>query len=356
MTVIAIWDLQDVTFSGTPFASSALADSGDIGSTFVIDPASTRVYADMGDGDADFQDGDIDQELSSSLTVNGGSYSAGSNIETEYSYVVRPVGGATDGSEDVVIYGVEVSAGMVGFASNGFLAPGVSYEIVAIDSNDPVIAYSSLFICFRTGSRIQTPDGLRVVDRLQAGDLVCTKDDGHLPVIWAKTSVVQGLGAAAPVRFGPRALARLGLDEALRTHARFLTVSPQHRVLTHDASGAEVLVPARAFVGWQDVEVAPDPMVSYRHILLEKHALVSSEGLFSETLNPGPASFRAMPLKSKMELLALRPQAVHQRAYVDARPSLGAGQWRRQQGLSANMKAATEMAKLGQCHAPAHEQ
>lgn len=341
MTVIAIWDLQDVTFSGTPFASSALADNGDIGSTFVIDPASTRVYADMGDGDSEFQDGDSDQELNSSLNVNGSSYSAGSNIETEYSYVVRPVGGATDGSEDVTIYGVEVSAGMVGFTSNGYLAPGVSYEIIAIDSQDPVVNYSSLFICFCTGSRIQTPDGLRLIETLRAGDFVCTKDDGNLPVVWAETSVVRGIGLAAPVRFGPQSLSVLSHGRATGTDTSFLVVSPQHRILTQDASGAEILVPARAFIGWRDVVIAPEPLVAYCHILLEKHALVLSEGLFSETLNPGPASFRAMPIKSKMELLALCPQAVNQRTYIDARPTLGAGKWRRQKGLSANVKAAT---------------
>ena len=327
MAVFAIWDLEDVTFSGSPFASAATADSDDIGTTFVINPSSTRLYADMVDNDPTFQDGDGTQELTSGLVVNSSSYTVGETIETEYSYVVRAVGGPTDGSEDVTIYGIEISGDMVGFSADGFLAPGITYEIVAVDSNDPEVPYSNLFICFGQGAEIQTPTGLRPVEELRINDFITTKDDGDLPILWAKTIHVCGTGKSAPIRFGHDALKALGGQVGGRSAS--LTVSPQHRMLTTTPLGDEVLVPARAFVGWRDVAQTPQSVVAYTHILLEKHALIQGGGVYSESLNPGPMTFKVSSLKTRMELLRLCPNAVDGRAYDDIRPTIGAGKWRR---------------------------
>lgn len=138
--------------------------------------------------------------------------------------------------------------------------------------------------CFVAGTMILTPDGERPVESLQAGDLVTTRDDGPQPVRWIGQRRVEARGALAPIEiregtFGPH---------------RLLLLSPQHRILVRDALAellfgeAEVLVAAKDLVNDRSVRVREGGMVDYVHILFDKHQLVSSAGLTTESFLPGP--------------------------------------------------------------------
>ncbi|MFT6451936.1 MAG: hypothetical protein ACJA06_001423, partial [Halocynthiibacter sp.] len=221
MPSFAAWQLNDVSFSGTPFASNATADSGDIGTTFVINAGAHPSLLTLTDDDPDFVDGDASQDLSGAQTFNGTSYSSGTAIHTEYSYIVRPAGGATDGSDDITIYAVEISGGVEGFVADGFMQPGVTYTIIAVDDNSPSVPYASLYVCFRAGTLISAARGLVPVESLIAGDKIQTLDNGYQPILWAGQSEVRGTGAMAPVRF----------ETGVLGNDRPLFVSPQHRML-----------------------------------------------------------------------------------------------------------------------------
>ena len=133
--------------------------------------------------------------------------------------------------------------------------------------------------CFTPGTRIETADGPRAVEDIAAGDLVLTADDGLQPVLWVRRCRVAARGAYAPVRIAAGAL---GND-------RDLTVSPQHRILVEGwaaelyAGQDAVLVPAIHLVDGDKVRVIEGGEVEYLHLAFETHALVRSEGIWSES-------------------------------------------------------------------------
>ncbi|SFI69548.1 Hint domain-containing protein [Celeribacter neptunius] len=327
MSVVAVWDLQDVTFTGTPFASGATADASDVGTTFTINAGPQLV--DFSDDDGFFEDADSSQDLVSPVTLGGTTYTAGDAVENEYSYIVRPVGGATDGSEDVTIYAFEVSADVVGMASDGYLKPGTTYEIIAKDSDDPVVAYSAMFVCFVAGTRIATPSGPRPVEELRVGDLVATREGGDQPLIWCGQSTVPGEGAQAAIRFGPKAVAALGGAPSRAP----LLVSPQHRMFWPDPEHGPRLVPAKAFLGWRDVRAARRRQQHYVHLMLAEHALLESAGIWSESFNPGPQALRSLPARMRAQILSRFPAAADRRVFPDLYPVDRVGPFRRRLGL-----------------------
>ena len=55
--------------------------------------------------------------------------------------------------------------------------------------------------CFTPGTMIETPDGPRLVEDLQPGDMVTTVDHGAQPLLWVGRTRVQAEGKLAPIRF-----------------------------------------------------------------------------------------------------------------------------------------------------------
>jgi hypothetical protein len=153
--------------------------------------------------------------------------------------------------------------------------------------------------CFTEGVLIRTAEGARAVESLRAGDLVWTADGGPRP-----------LRRLLSRRLGPEELAAdPGLRPILiRAHAfgpgrpaRDLRVSPQHRILVTGWRSAlhwgadEVLVPARALADGVRVEVdAAAAEVTYYHLVFDRHEIVESEGLLSESYLPGPLTLRGL--------------------------------------------------------------
>lgn len=160
-----------------------------------------------------------------------------------------------------------------------FVASSYVTQSTALDLDDLTPA------CFTPGARIDTASGPRPVERIGAGDLVVTLDDGLQPVIWAGRCRVAARGRFAPVRIARGAL---GNDRAL-------LVSPQHRVLVSGwaaelLTGQDaVLVAARHLVDGRRVRVVAGGMVDYLHLGFERHALIRSEGIWTESRFAGKA-------------------------------------------------------------------
>lgn len=145
--------------------------------------------------------------------------------------------------------------------------------------------------CFAPETRIATPSGLRALADLRPGDAVLTRDHGAQPLRWVGMGAVPGLRRGAPVWFEA---GTVGNSAPLR-------LSQQHRLLVHlpeelaaAHGGAEVLVPARAFLNGATVRLEPRPVMRYMHLLFAAHEVIEAEGAACESLFLGPITRRAL--------------------------------------------------------------
>ncbi len=142
------------------------------------------------------------------------------------------------------------------------------------------------------------------MDDLSPGDMVMTKDEGAQPLRWIGQRRVAAKGDYAPIRiaantFGPH---------------RELLLSPLHRVLIRDSLAellfgeTEVLVAARDLVNDRSVRRVEGGMVDYVHILFDRHQVVFSEGLETESFLPGPQTAKSFEAEIVQEICALFPE------------------------------------------------
>jgi hypothetical protein len=166
--------------------------------------------------------------------------------------------------------------------------------------------------CFVAGTRIRTPGGEVPVETLLPGDLVLTQDEGAQPLRWIGRRRVAARGDFAPIRIAANTFG---------TH-RDLLLSPLHRVLIRDSLAEllfgerEVLVAARDLVNDRSVRRIEGGEVEYVHILFDRHQVVFSEGLPTESFLPGPQTARSFEAAIVEEICALFPE-------ID--PATGAG-------------------------------
>ena len=158
--------------------------------------------------------------------------------------------------------------------------------------------------CFTAGTRIRTPYGAVPVEMLSPGDLVSTRDDGPQPLRWIGSRTVAAEGKLAPV------LIRAG---SFGSH-RDLLVSPHHRVLLRGAQAellfgeAEVFAAAGDLVNGRSVVQQPGGEVTYVHMLFDRHQVVWSEGLETESFLPGPQISGIMEQNTLQEICTLFPE------------------------------------------------
>ncbi|WP_323005085.1 choice-of-anchor L domain-containing protein [Pseudorhodobacter sp.] len=199
-------------------------------------------------------------------------------------------------------------------ASNTF-----SYEVSdGLGTTDTAfVTVVTLPPCFTRDTRIQTDRGEIAVQDLMAGDRVWTLDSGLQPVRWVGASTALGHGAFAPVIIDANSFG---------VHDR-LVVSQQHRILFRGARAellcgeAEVLIRAQHLVNGRNVRLDQSgEEVEYFHILCDRHEIVMSNGLETESFHPGAQVLNAMEQDTRDEVLALFPQLrTNANAFVAAR-------------------------------------
>lgn len=177
--------------------------------------------------------------------------------------------------------------------------------------------------CFVKGTRIRTPDGEKLVENLEVGDLVDTRDHGPQPIRWIGNRTVPAKDNHTPIV----------IEAGTFGHHDRLVVSPQHRVLlTHWMSELmfgedEVLVAAKDLVNGVSVRELPGGEVTYFHILFDDHQIVWSEGLLTESFLPGPQVMSCLDTAVRDEVLSLFPEIdpdTHHGYGPSARPGLRA--------------------------------
>ena len=158
--------------------------------------------------------------------------------------------------------------------------------------------------CFTTGTAILTPQGPRAIEVLRPGDLVVTRHDGPQPIVWigrrrlSQTEVMQA-PHLRPVRIAP----------GVAGNTRPLLVSPQHAVLV-TCGGGESLVRAvhlARLPGGAARVVRRSRPVTYVHLLFDRHQIVQSNGVWTESFYPGPQALATLDQPEVAELLTLFP-------------------------------------------------
>ncbi|WP_171211716.1 Hint domain-containing protein [Ruegeria sp. HKCCA5426] len=170
--------------------------------------------------------------------------------------------------------------------------------------NAPLSPGDSGAACFVAGALVETPDGPRRVETLRPGDLVLTVDDGACPVRWVGGQTVRGNGRFAPVRIQAGTLGA----------QRDILVSPQHRLLISGWQAQllfgedDVLIAASALTNGKTIASAPCDIVRYVHLMFDRHQLVSTSGLISESFFPGGEGLKGLGADTADELFALFPE------------------------------------------------
>ncbi|MGK7651137.1 Hint domain-containing protein [Roseovarius sp. B08] len=158
--------------------------------------------------------------------------------------------------------------------------------------------------CLVRGSRILCEQGEVPVEELRVGDLVVTRDDGLQPLRWVGHREVAGAAAYAPIRI---AAGTFGEHNEL-------WLSPLHRVLIRDSLAEllfgerEVLVAAKDLVNDGSVRRVEVERVDYFHLLFDRHQVIMSEGLPTESFLPGPQIKNSFEAEIVHEICKLFPE------------------------------------------------
>ena len=179
-----------------------------------------------------------------------------------------------------------------------------TYTVTDGVDSDTGIVNATGVPCFVAGTMIATPSGEVAAEELVPGQLVLTQDDGAQPLRWLGTRTVKAEGDFAPIHIRANTFG---------TH-RDLLVSPLHRILIRDNlaellfGDAEVLVTARDLVNDRSVRRKPGGMVTYVHLLFDRHQVVFSEGLETESFLPGPQTTKSFESEVVDEICAIFPE------------------------------------------------
>ena len=183
------------------------------------------------------------------------------------------------------------------------LQNGTFVSSTYVSSQGPLIPSQLGPTCFTRGTLIETENGPRPIESLEAGDLVLTADHGLQPICWISRRRFPGQGDCAPIRIAKSALG----------NTRDLVVSPQHRLLLTGWRAElffgedEVLVAAKHLTGHDRIHRLECDEVEYFHLLFDRHQIIFAEGIASESFDPMGDYARA-DREMRAEVLRLFPE------------------------------------------------
>lgn len=330
MANFSIWMLgaSNITISGGGSLSGITQGDGShlVGQTLRLDAGAwQQTFISDGWFDGSLDDNDSGQVLNGTQTIDGTTYSSGTQVEAEYRLTLQDP--ATGQTWDAIGYNIVNSnpghATIEGLAFvgpvGGFPPVGVDLKVVSAfegpGSNGQASINAGSFAsppCLTTGCVIATPSGPVAVEDLCLGDLVWTRNGPARSVRWIGKVVVGARELAARPSFRPVRIAR-GAFSANQPD-RDTLLSQQHRVLLSDWRAEmfygldEVLVPARNLVNDHSITIAKDvASVTYYHLLFDQHEIIEANGIETESFNPGPRGIAALPEASREEIFALFP-------------------------------------------------
>lgn len=326
------------------------SDSGGIpGVTQVsFDATSTQhVTTATTSGDPDYPD-DGGARLDQSVTLNGVTYPAGSDVEADFEVILldpntgyyfratwlainnQPVGislsRAWDASTGEFVSGaagnyvpgtqltlidgddLDGTPNISAFATDSnYVSNGVGNDAVLNDSNGGAI-------CFAGGTLIKTRRGeVRVEDLHVGADEVLTLDQGYKHLRWIGSRHLSQSDLARYPKLRPVRICSGALGVNLPEHD--LVVSPQHRIMLRSKVAArmfgvnEILVPAKDLLALDGIETASDlSEVTYWHFMCDDHQVVFANGAIAESLYAGPEALSSLDPEVREEILAIFPE------------------------------------------------
>jgi hypothetical protein len=160
-----------------------------------------------------------------------------------------------------------------------------SYEVTDSAGNTDVAFVDLTTVpCFTAGTIVETESGPVPIEQVRPGMRLMTRDRGACVVRWAGLARRRAQGPDAPIRIASGAFGA----------QRDVCVSPNHRVLVRDARAAlyfdtdEVLIAAKHLLGLPGVTRIEDRRpVGYVHLMFDRHEILATHGLNSESLHPG---------------------------------------------------------------------
>lgn len=160
--------------------------------------------------------------------------------------------------------------------NSGYFKGGDSGSTSADDWGAPLTGP----VCFLSGTRILTRAGYHPVESLAVGDEILTMNHGWQPVRWLGVMERGKHFGSFRKEDLPIRIVRDAFGPDLP--ARDLRVSPQHAVFFRDhLIPAERLVNGETVIRDESVET-----IQYYHVLLDRHAVIFSEGLPTESYVP----------------------------------------------------------------------
>ncbi len=181
----------------------------------------------------------------------------------------------------------------------------LSYQVSDEDGNTDIGFINLTTVpCFVQGALIDTPDGQTLIEELEVGSMVLTRDHGPQPIRWMGSSRRVAWGNDAPIEFAAGALGH---------HAK-VALSPNHRVLVKSTraellfGASEVLIKAKDLINDSTVRRREDgATVIYYHVLFDQHEIIRANGLESESYHPGRETFDGFDAETREEILRLMP-------------------------------------------------
>lgn len=165
-------------------------------------------------------------------------------------------------------------------------------------------------------TKIVTNRGEIMARRLQAGDMILTRDNGYQPVRWVgRFTVTSEAFAADPdarlVRIPAGALEGGSPEEPIEVSASQLVMMSDH-AMDADFGGAEVLVPARDLIGRRGIApVAAEDMPAqtvFLQILTACHELILANGAWCATMMPDARNMSAYGAEERAEIAKAMPE------------------------------------------------
>ncbi|SOB90168.1 Ca2+-binding RTX toxin-like protein [Rhodobacter sp. JA431] len=310
--------------------SDAETLSGDAGNDTISGGTGNDLIWGGADGDALYGDDGDDTLIggTGSDTLTGGTgadtyvFSDGDGADFIADFDMSVVGGLTTDQLDVSAlqdlsanpvntWDVTVGDDGSGNAVLGF-PDGTTVTLLGVSpasvSSAPVL-HAMGIPCLVAGTRVATPGGMVPVELLKPGDLVNTRAGPPMPVLWAGKrhvcpKTMQNNPKLLPVEISA---GRLG-------NARPVRLSALHGVYVPEGpDGALARAGHMAACGWGGARqmrgvVRHDEGVSYHHLLLPHHALISAEGLWVESFWPGKQGLKGLDQAARMRLIRALPR------------------------------------------------
>lgn len=162
-------------------------------------------------------------------------------------------------------------------------------------------------ICFASGTMIDTPEGPLPVEMLRAGDFVET-DLGARPILWTGQRRVRRQDMEDAPNLRPVEIAAHAFGPA--NPSAPIRVSGNHRIVI-EAPELELvlgvgraLCPVKHLIDGQRI-FPVDGDITYHHLLLASHRLLTTSGLQSESFDPGPVGMATLSLPARAEVIRL---------------------------------------------------